>query len=284
LWKSDERSLWNSATPIPVSKFTEEELSEALARLPVPVARNELPDGLVEIAKIPRYFQRAIELRERFKSLTNVSKELVLWADLLAKVEAGDPQITDRIGWSSPADVKRAILKLASAARAVQTNAQADADSYSLLQSSFGDNFENVCSDLAEQRVVLEPAGENPKPSAEHLILGFALHLGSLAANHPTVPVTDLADRLRKELEPILSQDQLTEALFVALQLSVFPNSQGHVLSSRARSALLFAWASSQNSRVESERLQFWVNEDLIAYLDFVEEVFIEPVSDGWAE
>src|SRR5439155_7637488 len=67
-------------------------------------------------------------------------------------------------------------------------------------------------------------------------------------------------------------------------QLSVFPNSQGHVLPSRARSALLFAWASSQNSRVESERLQFWANEDLIAYLDFVEEVFIEPVSDGWAE
>lgn len=282
-WMSDERSLWSPVTRIPVSRFTEEELKEALDLLPSPVSRDELPKGLVEVAKIPRYFRRAIELRERFKSLANVSKEMVLWADLLAKVQAGDPQITTQIGWTSPADVKRALLKLASAARAVQTNAQTTTDSYSLLQSCFGDKFERIRSDLAEQRVLLEPTSENPTPSAEHLVLGFALHLGLIAAKPATDLVSDLADRLRKELEPVLSQDQLTEALFVALQLSAFPHAEGHILSSRARSALLLAWASSQNSLVEAPRLMFWAHQDLVAYLDFVEEVFVEPVSDGWS-
>ena len=282
-WKSDECSLWKSVTPIPVGPFTEEELKEALARLPVPIPRNELPNGLVEVAKVPRYFRRATELRERFSSLANVTKEMVLWAELLAKVEAGDPQVTTQIGWTSPADVKRALLKLASAARAIQTNAQAATDSYCLLQTSFGDKFEQIRSDLAEQRIVLEPTSENPAPSPEHLVLGFALHLGSVAAMHPSDSVSDLADRLRKELEPVLAQDQLTEALFVALQLSAFPNSEGHTLSSYARSALLLAWASSQNSWVEAPRLTFWANQDLMAYLDFVEEVFVEPVSDGWS-
>src|SRR5205823_10504042 len=133
-------------------------------------------------------------------------------------------------------------------------------------------------------RVVLEPTGDNPAPSAEHLVLGFALHLGVLAAKHSTDSVADLADRLRKELEPVLAQDHLTEALFVALQLSAFPNSQGHVISAPARSALLLAWTSSQNSRVEPQRLQFWADQDLPAYLDFVEEVFVDPVSDGWED
>jgi hypothetical protein len=281
---SDERRLWNAATPVPLGRFTEMELKDALVGLAPPIPRHELPSGLVEVATIPRYFRTAVALRTRFKTLANVSKEMVLWADLLAKVEAGDPQVTTQIGWTSPADVKRALLKLASAARAIQTNDRGTTDSYSFLQSCFGEKFEQIRFDLAEQRVVLEPSSENPAPSPEHVILGFALHLGSLAGKHPADSVSELADRLRKELEPVFSQDQLTEALFVALQLSAFPSAEGHPLSSRARTALLLAWASSQNSSVEAPRLRFWANQDMIAYLDFVEEVFIEPVSDGWSD
>jgi hypothetical protein len=282
-WKSDERSLWQTVTMIQVGQFTEEELKDALAKLPAPIPREELPTGLVEVAKIPRYFRRAIELRDRFKSLANISKEMVLWADLLAKVEAGDPQITSQIGWGSPANLKRALIKLASEARAVQTSAHDNDDNYSLLQKCFGEQFERIRTDLAEQRVLLEPTSENPAPSPEHIILGFALHLGFIAAKHASDNVNDLADRLRAELESVLAHDQLTEALFVALQLSAFPNSNLHTLSSPARSALLLAWSTSQNSLVEAPRLTFWAHEDMNAYLDFIEEVFVEPVSDRWS-
>jgi hypothetical protein len=282
-WKSDERSLWQTVTVVQAGQFTEDELKDALAKLATPIPREELPIGLVEVAKIPRYFRRAVELRDRFKSLANISKEMVLWADLLAKVEAGDPQITSQIGWESPADLKRALIKLASAARAIQTSAHDKDDSYSLLQKCFGEQFERIRTDLAEQRVLLEPTSENPTPSPEHVILGFALHLGSIAAKYAAGNVNELADRLRAELEPVLAQNQLTEALFVALQLSAFPNSNVHTLSSRARSALLLAWASSQNSLVNTSRMTFWAHEDANAYLDFIEEVFVEPVSDGWS-
>jgi len=209
---------------------------------------------------------------------------MVLWADLLSKVEAGDLQLTDKIGWKSPADVKRALIKLAHAARGVDTNPESTADDYSILQESFGANFEHIREDLAQQRVVLEPEGEKTRPSPEHLILGFALHLGHIAAGHDSISTADLADHLRAELEPVLSQDQLTEALFVALQLSAFPNSQGVVMKPRAKSALLVAWASSQNSRVEPHRLRFWAQEDLTAYLEFVEEVFVDVVSEWWID
>jgi len=283
-WKSDERSLWNSTTQIPIDRFTEEELCEALRHLPNPVARDELPDGLVEIATIPRYFRRSIELRQRFKSLANVSKEMVLWADLLAKVEAGDPQLTDRIGWNSASDVKRALITLADAARSHRTPPITTSDGYSLLQRSFGEKYEQIRSDLAEQRIVLEPTGDNPAPSMEHVVLGFALHLGRLAVKSSGQPTADLADALRKELEPVLSQDQLTESLYVALQLSAFPADQGHALDSKSRTAFLLAWTSSQNSRVEHDRLSFWANEDAFAYMDFVEELFVEPVSDAWQD
>jgi hypothetical protein len=281
-WRSDERSLWNSVTAVSVGRFTEEELQEALARLTVPVRCEEIPPGLLDVARVPRYFLRAVELRERFKSFTNVSKEMVLWSDLLAKLDAGDPQLIDRIGWTSPADIKRALLKLASAARLLETKSHTHTESYAILQSCFGDKFEQIRADLEEQRIVLEPVPDALAPSPEHLVLGFALHLGVIANRHASQSIADLADRIHRELEPILSQDQITEALYVALQLSALPNLQGHTVSSPARSALLLAWTSSQNSRVSLERLHFWAHHDLPAYLDFIEELFIEAVSDAW--
>lgn len=283
-WRSDEGSLWQTTCRIPVEPFTDKELGEALAGLTPPISIDELPTGLLEVAKIPRFFKRAVQLREQLRSLRHVSREMVLWADLLDKVRSGDPQVTEAIGWKSPADLKRAMTTLASAALTVPAGSDAaPSESYSVLQKCFGDKFERTRLDLAEQRIVLDPTGDHPSLNQGHVVLGFALHLGSIASAHPNENVHDLADRLRKELEPLLSQDYLTEALFVALQLSALPTREPYVLTPTARAALLFTWASSQNSKVEDERLSFWANHDTTAYLNFVEELFVQPVSDGWS-
>ncbi len=97
-WHSDESALWRTAKQVPVDAFTDHELNQALASVNPPTARTELPSGLLETARIPRYFKRAVELRNRFESLRHISKEMVLWADLVEKIEAGDAQITDRLG------------------------------------------------------------------------------------------------------------------------------------------------------------------------------------------
>lgn len=281
LWPSDERALWDLTTQIAASPFTDSELAEALSRLPSRVGPSELPAGLVEVARIPRYFQRATELRAHFKTLAVVTKPMVLWAELLQKVNAGDRQLTEKLRWSSPADVRRGLVKLATAAGAMKI---AQGDAYDLLDASFGHRFEEIRNDLADQRIVLAPTGDQPSISPEHVILGFAIHLAGFVQLHDSDPVGGLADRLRRELEPVLAQDQLTEALFVGLQLSAFPEPQGVRISSKARAALLIAWTSSQNSRVNPERLVFWCAHDPLAYLDFVEEIFTEPVSDRWAD
>jgi len=282
-WYSDERNLWNLVTVVGVERFTEEEFVEALARLPGSVPRLEVDSSLAEAARIPRYFRRAVELRNQFKSFANVSRKMIVWADLLTKIQEGDRQVTERIGWTSAADTKRALCRLAENARAGRTQSQQSTTSYEILQSSFGNRFEEIRFDLAEQRVVLDPNAENPVLSDEHLVLGFALLLGRLGATISTASVSELADRFRKELEPLESQDQLTEALFVALQLSAFPQA-GYELSSGARAALLLAWASSQNALVSHERLDFWSDHDVSAYLGFMEEAFLDVVSTGWNE
>lgn len=282
-WRADEKALWGSATIVPVQQFTDEELKKALGNLDPVIPIEELPASLLEVAKIPRYFKRAVELRAQFKSLQHVSREMVLWVDLLDKIDSGETQLTETIGWKSPADLKRAMTKLATAALHLPPGSDISSQGYSVLRETF-DDFDRTRLDLAEQRIVLDPTSDHPSVNKSHIILGFALHLGALASVHGSERVDDLADRLRRELEPLLAQDYLTEALFVALQLSTLPTGAPYSLTSQARAALLFTWASSQNANANAERLAFWASHDPAAYLDFLEELFVAPVSEGWID
>jgi hypothetical protein len=283
-WASDESGLWNPASIIDVGRFAEMEFQAALARSNPPIPREEIPAGLADLARIPRYFHRCVRLRERFQSLLNVTKEMVLWEDLLQKIAEGDRQVVKNLGWTSPADLKRALGELARAARLVAGEGITESDGYAILTKAFSGRYQEVRSDLAEQRVVVDPNGDNPQVSPEHVILGYALHIGAVAAKLGSRPVAEIADRITRELEPMGSQDQIVEALFVALQLSVMPPTNAHELSSSARAALMLLWTSSQNSVIHADRLSFWAEADLPAYLDFVEEVYLEPVTDGWAQ
>ena len=275
-WPSNVRALWNCGAKIEAIPFTDPELDEALSKLTPSVSRSEIPARLLEIARIPRYFHRAIALRSEFQSLINVTIEMVLWADLLDKVNSGHPQLTERIRWQSPDDAKRALSKLAQGARKLANVQQSDG--FLLMQVSFGPNFEEIRNDLAEQRVLLNPTGEHPQPRREHVILGFALHLISTLRKETDRSVPWLAEIIAKELEPTLSQDQLTESIFVALQLSILSNSPETSLDSNARSALLADWTSSQNSRIDPSRLAFWEEKDIHAYLGFIEHIFCDRV------
>jgi len=283
-WASDESGLWNSAQFIDVGRFDETEFRDALARSDPPIPRHEIPAGLADVARIPRYFHRCVRLRERFQSLSNVTKEMVLWEDLLQKIAEGDRQVVKNLDWTSTSDLKRALRELARAARLVAGEGGTDSDGYSILTKAFSGRYQEIRFDLAEQRIVVDPAGDNPQVSPEHVILGYALHIGAVASNLGSLPVAEIADRITRELEPMGSQDQIVEALFVALQLSAMPPASAHEVSSSARAALMLLWTSSQNSIVHAERLSFWAGADLPAYLDFVDEVYLEPVTDGWAQ
>lgn len=281
-WAADERGLWNSAQTVPLERFTEAEFCDALQSLPDPIARAEVPDGLAEIARIPRYFHRALKLRERFRSFANVSKEMVLWADLLEKIDAQDPQVAGTIAWTSQADARRQLLKLADSAGQIRHADPAERH-YQMLLQVFGEGYAAVRHDLAEQRIVLDPAGDHPRPNLAHIRLGFALLIGRFLHQHGETEVGALADAISAQLEPLSSQDDVTEALFVALQLSALPDpGPTLVFNGKQRAALLLAWSNAHNARVEQSRLHFWMREDEPAYLDFLETAFIQPVSEPW--
>ena len=80
-----ENYLWDRCREISVDAFSDLELQEVLNREGLQL--NDLPDSLKkEVARIPRYFQTCIRLRNQFRSFDAVTKEMVLWADLLGKI------------------------------------------------------------------------------------------------------------------------------------------------------------------------------------------------------
>lgn len=92
-----ERYLWSECYKISVDPFNDAELEAALNRQGLQL--DDLPDSLKEeVARMPRYFRRCIELRDELGSFDVVTKEMVLWADLLDKIEQADPQVKQKLG------------------------------------------------------------------------------------------------------------------------------------------------------------------------------------------
>ena len=56
------------------------------------------------------------------------------------------------------------------------------------------------------------------------------------------------------------------------------------MFSHRAAELPFYSHGLRVRIKVDSERLVFWANHDPAAYLDFIEELFKKPVSDGWTE
>ena len=90
---------------ISVEPFNDLELQEALTQEGLKL--DDLPNSLMEIAKIPRYLRRCIELRDELGSFGVVTKQMVLLADLSDKIKHSDPQIKQKLGWFRSADPKK---------------------------------------------------------------------------------------------------------------------------------------------------------------------------------
>lgn len=286
-----ENYLWNECHKISVVPFDDSELQEALTRKGLRLA--DLPDSLKNTARIPRYFQTCVQLRHQFGSFRSVTTTLVLWADLLGKIERTDPQIKQKLGWHHAKDAQEILSDLAKQAKwtNVDTAPQAPAQ---LLGEYFP--YREVRHDLEEQRIALEAGPLHAKLSKNHIILGWAFYLSNLFDRTEFIGIKDFAENFQNALEPIPSEDLRTEALFIALQISaISPNpdiSQDQL--SQKRAALILAWSNSHNASIIDKRLSFWTEEDPDAYAQVVEvefenhnvskyeEMLIEPLARAW--
>ena len=286
-----ERYLWSEGHKISVDPFNDSELQEALTLKGL--QPDDLPDSLKDIARIPRYFQTCIRLRNQFRSFDAVTKEMVLWADLLDKIERTDLQIKQKLGWHRAKDAQEILSDLAKQAKWTNVDAGPQA-SVQLLEKYFPD-YREVRHDLEEQGIAIEAGLLEVKLSEDHIKLGWALYLANLFDCTEFTGIQDAAEGFQNALEPIPSEDLRTEALFVALQISdISPPDISQDQLSQKRAALMLAWFHSHNAQITDERLSFWAEKDPDAYAQVVEfefehhnspnyeEALIEPLAKAW--
>ena len=300
-YRNFEHNLWEGCHKISVDRFNDSELQEALTRQGLQL--DDLPDSLKKkIARIPRYFQTCIHLRELFDSFDNVTKEMVLWADLLYKIKHTDPQVREKFDWQIVEDAQDILAKLATESKWTNIN-DAPKASVELLEKCFSNNYQEIRRDLEEQRIALKAGKIQVELSKDHVVLGWAIHLSSIFDCTEFIGIEDLLGRFQQELEPIPSEDLRTKALFVALQITVIsPNpdiSQDQLLQdqlSQKRAVLMLAGFRSHNVQFKNEHISFWVKKDTDAYAQVVEfefdrhnapkyeEMLIEPLAKMWRE
>ena len=286
-----EGYLWSECHKISVDPFNDSELQEALIAQGLQL--DDLPDSLIDIARIPRYFQTCIRLRNQFRSFDAVTKEMVLWADLLDKIERTDLQIKQKLGWHRAKDAQEILSDLAKQAKWTNVDAGPQA-SVQLLEKYFPD-YREVRHDLEEQGIAIEAGLLEVKLSEDHIKLGWALYLANLFDCTEFTGIQDAAEGFQNALEPIPSEDLRTEALFVALQISdISPPDISQDQLSQKRAALMLAWFHSHNAQITDERLSFWAEKDPDAYAQVVEfefehhnspnyeEALIEPLAKAW--
>ena len=288
-----ESYLWDRVHKISIDPFNDAELQEALTQKGLQL--DDLPDSLKDIARIPRYFQRCAELRDELGSFDVVTKEMVLWADLLYKIKyAGDPQIRKKLDWQRIKEAQDDLAKLAKEAKWTNIN-DAPQAAVELLTNCFSD-YHQIRRDLEEQRITLKAHKREAELSKDHIVLGWALYLANLFECTEFTGIKDFAEGFQNTLEPIPSEDFRTKALFVALQITAIspdPEISQDQLSQK-RAALMLAWFNSHNAQITDERLLFWAEKDPDAYAQVVEfeleyhnspnyeDALIAPLAKTW--
>ncbi len=285
-------SLWKKCFKISIPPFNDPELQDALAKKGMQL--NDLPQSIKEIAKIPRYFQRCIELKDELGSFEVVTKEMILLADLQYKIEHSDLQIRERLGWTSVEDIRDFLSHLAQQIEWDKIDNAPKVDA-KFLKECFTD-YAKARIDLKEQGITKRSGHFHAILSSDHVLLCWALYLSVHFDSMDFVELVDYAKGFQEALEPIPSEDLRTEALFVALQISALstePDITPDQLSQK-RAALMSTWFNSHNAQITKERIDFWVARDTNAYAQVVEfefkkdilpnkeEVLIEPLAIAW--
>ena len=284
--------LWGKCHKISVSPYNASELNEVLSRKGM--QQHDLPDSLKEIAIIPRYFQRCIELKDELGSFEVITKEMILLADLQYKIKHSDLQIRENLGWTRVEDLNDFLSHLA---QQIEWDKIEDAPKVpaKLLKECFED-YTNTRIDLEEQHIANKAGQFHAVLNADHVLLCWALYLSRLFDCMEFAEVTECARDFQDALEPIPSEDLRTEALFIALQISALSTESdiSHIQLSQKRAALMLAWFNSHNAQITKERIDFWVERDTNAYAQVVEfefkkdilpneeEVLIEPLAKTW--
>ena len=290
--RNARHNMWNDCVRIPIGSFNDVELSQALSRegLSLSNIHNSLSD--LNLIRIPRYFQIWIRLSKQFQSSSIVTKEMVLWEDLLDKIKYTDSQIQKRLGWQNVEDAQDIIVELAREAEWINID---DAPQTSVEQiQRFFPNYSDIRGDLEELHIALKAGKIQVELSQDHIVLGWALYLSKLFDCQEFTEIRNLSERFQQELEPIPAKDRRIDALYLALQITAIrPEGPNNHLSQK-RAALMYIWLHSSNTQFTNDQVSYWIKTDTAAYAQFVEfefehhnfpnyeDTLIAPLAKAW--
>lgn len=275
-----------------VKPFNDEEFALALAKYFPRLNSGELPPRVQDLARIPRYFNLCISLRLRLGTFTHLTKEILLWADLENKVQNGDSQWRELIGYfgGSATDFLAHLAKLVG----WPAETPISLETYKLTQNY--PDFLKIRADLIEQRVLIRSDISDTIVSPDHITVGWAFAIFSLALAHSNEDETSLVNRIARFLEPAASNDAKARAIHLATLLAFLDGQKTIGNNPNVRAALLALWAHHHNAIVDIEKLQFFLSADFEAYIKSVEMLFgrymlghleksiIEPLALMWRE
>lgn len=284
-----EASLWTGCHKIVIEPFTDQELCEALQRFAPGETIDTIPAAIIPFVKIPRYFQACLRLRTQLESFSSISKELILWEDLLNKITTTDPQIHQQLGWNNRQVAESVLADMARHAE-FDISTQTGRIRRDNLELCFDSRYLQIRQDLIEQRILVDANRGEATLNRHHVILGWALYLQNCIYCCRNWTPEHILEVVERELEPMSGDDDKVEAVYVALNLTLIDDDNANNI----RAALLYAWFRSHNASFNEERLIFWCNRDIQSYAQFVEYVFhhlyfaetqnlvISPIAQKW--
>lgn len=272
-----EEAIWRNVTICPVGPYDDAEFNITLAALRPPLRREDIPPGLGQWARIPRLLQTCARLRDQFGGLDRVTREMVLWADLLDRINQTDPQVRQTLGFRRDESAALVLSRLAQEFLATQRRDVGQG----VLSECFGNNLQDVLTALEELRLAENAERMRTTVSRQANLLGLALVIRDRLRLPPALSTRGQADEFRRFLEPLAEVDERTQGLYGALQLTAMWPPEDLTYLQKQRAALLLAWATSHNADVSPSRLAFWAQRDVLAYADFVEALFEEPLEES---
>ena len=287
-----QHNMWNDCERIPVSSFNKVEFSQALSLEGLSLLN--IHNSLIDLIRIPRYFQIWARLSKQFQTSNAVTKEMIFWEDLLDKIKHTDPQVRRKFDWQSAEDAQEILARLAQEAKWTDVDDTPQA-SVARIKKDFP-NYPEIRQDLEEQRIALRAGRTHVALSPDHIVLGWALYLSRLFDCQKFTEIRNLSERFQRELEPIPADDRRADALFAALQITAIrPEGRDNHLSQK-RAALMYTWLNSSNAQFTDDQVSFWIEEDTHAYAQFVEfefehhklpnyeDVLIVPLAKAWSD
>ncbi len=215
-----------------------------------------------------------------------------LWENLLERIENTDSHVRVDLGWSESEKAQEILARLAKQTKWTIVDS-ATQFSVQLLKNCFA-NYRETRHDLEKQSVTLEVDEIHVEVNQDHVKLGWALYLSNLFDSLKFTTIKDFSDRFHRELDPFLTEDPRTEALFLALQITAIFPKIAQTSFAQKRTALLLVLFNCSNPVLTQERLLFWAEQDTEAYVQFVqsafknhnlpyeEEAIVGPLSHTW--